>query len=159
MITFTRRLRDCSSGAALMEAAIVFPLVMILMIGIIEFGRAFQDYHVADNSMRSAARYFARVPEVATCPGEWGRTNAANLAVFGTINPGDAPPLVDGWEPSDITFTAIHRDPECAPPALDELLVFRIESVIPLEVQMLSAIGLPSTISIRVAHEERHIGG
>lgn len=160
MITFIRQLRDCTSGAALMEAAIVFPLVLILMLGVIDFGLAFQQYHTADKSMRSAARYLARVPEQAACDSAWGWENAKQLAVHGTTDPGDNPKyLIPGWEPEDVTITFKHRDPECAPPPLDDPLVLVLETQILVEVQTLVALGFPGTITVRVRHEERHIGG
>lgn len=160
MIPHFRQLRDCTSGAALMEAAIVFPLVLTLMLGVIEFGRAFQVYHTADKSMRSATRYLARVPESATCDGAWGQENARNLAVYGTIDPGANPtPIIPDWEPEDIIITFKHRDPECTSDALDDPLVIALDTSVPVPVQLLIALGLPGTTSIEVSHEERHIGG
>lgn len=160
MMRLLRQLRECTSGTAMLETAIVFPLVAILMLGTIEIGRAVHVYHTADKSMRSAARYLARVPEQATCDGAWGQTNAKNLAVYGTIDPGADPvPLIPGWEPADVTINFKHRDPECAPPPLDDPFVLVLDTQVPVAVQMLVALGMSGTINIEVSHEERHIGG
>lgn len=50
------------SGAELIEFAIVFPLLLLVMLGIIDFGLLFQRYEVVTNAAREGAR-------VATLPG------------------------------------------------------------------------------------------
>ena len=52
--------KNCS-GAALVETAIVLPLALGLLAGSVEFGRAFYAYHAADQALRDAARYMARI--------------------------------------------------------------------------------------------------
>lgn len=154
MISFIRRLRDCTSGAALMETAIVFPLVLTLMFGVLDIARAMQDYHTADKSMRSATRYLARVPADAVCG--WGWSNAQNLAIYGTINPpAGSKPLIRDWTSDTLT---LERDPGCTEP-VDDPMTVAIDADVPIPTPLISAIGMPSTINVRVRHEERHIGG
>jgi Flp pilus assembly protein TadG len=43
-------------GAALLEAAITVPIVLLLSVGIFEFGRAFQTWQVLTNAAREGAR-------------------------------------------------------------------------------------------------------
>ena len=43
-------------GAALVEAAITVPLILVLCVGIFEFGRAFQTWQVLTNAAREGAR-------------------------------------------------------------------------------------------------------
>lgn len=118
-----------------------------------------QDYHTADKSMRSAARYLARVPAGATCDGAWGWQNAQNLAMYGTINPADengeivARPLIVGWTDKD-TLTR-DRDPECP----DDPTTVAIIADVPIPTPLISAIGFNSHVHVVVRHEERHIGG
>src|SRR5829696_5308912 len=50
----------CTSGAAVLEAAVVLPLAIALMVGGVEFGRAIFNYHTVDKSLRNATRYLAR---------------------------------------------------------------------------------------------------
>lgn len=160
MITFIRRLRHCTSGAALMETAIVFPLILTLMFGVLDIARAIQDYHTADKSMRSAARYLARVPAEGICG--WGWDRAQNIAMYGTMNPivenGDivALPLIRGW--NDKTTLTLVRDPACAASPADPMTI-TINADVPIPTPLISAIGMSSTINVRVRHEERHIGG
>ena len=44
------------SGAELIEFAIVFPLLMVVTAGILDFGFLFQRYEVVTNSAREGAR-------------------------------------------------------------------------------------------------------
>ena len=43
-------------GAALIEAAITIPLLLLISVGIFEFGRAWQTSQVLTNAAREAAR-------------------------------------------------------------------------------------------------------
>lgn len=58
--------RKKERGAALIESAITIPIILLISVGIFEFGRAFQTWQVLTN----AAREGARVSIIA------GRTNA-----------------------------------------------------------------------------------
>jgi hypothetical protein len=130
----------------------MMPLVISLMVGSTDFGRAFAVSSTADKSMRDAARYLARVPQGAICG--WGLTNAKNLAVYGklTVSAGDQP-LIDGWSINDITLTL---PTDCA--AMPSPTVVRLEATVPFTGIMLSAVGLSNAITMHVQHEERSIG-
>jgi Flp pilus assembly protein TadG len=43
-------------GAALLEAAITIPIILLISVGIFEFGRAFQTWQVLTNAAREGAR-------------------------------------------------------------------------------------------------------
>lgn len=49
-------LRRSERGAALLETAIVLPLLLFVAVGIIEFGRAYQTWQVLTNAAREGAR-------------------------------------------------------------------------------------------------------
>ena len=53
-----KRLRS-QRGAALVEAAMTIPILLLIAIGIFEFGRAYQFWQVLTNAAREAARYSA----------------------------------------------------------------------------------------------------
>jgi Flp pilus assembly protein TadG len=54
-------------GATLVETTIVFPMVLILTMGLVDLGVAFWQYHAAEKATAIAARYIAtRGPLVAT---------------------------------------------------------------------------------------------
>jgi Flp pilus assembly protein TadG len=50
------RLRRDQRGTALIEMAFTLPLLLLISIGIIEFGRAFQTWQIVTNAAREGAR-------------------------------------------------------------------------------------------------------
>jgi len=50
-----KRLRN-QRGAALLETAITIPVILLISVGIFEFGRAYQTWQVLTNSAREGAR-------------------------------------------------------------------------------------------------------
>jgi len=52
---FMKRLRN-QKGAALLEAAITMPILLLISVGIFEFGRAYQTWQVLTNASREGAR-------------------------------------------------------------------------------------------------------
>lgn len=44
------------SGSVLIEAAITMPLLLLVVLGIVDFGRLFQEYEVITNAAREGAR-------------------------------------------------------------------------------------------------------
>jgi|SRR5436190_15758221 len=51
-----KRLRRDERGAALLEMAFTLPLLLLISIGILEFGRAFQTWQILTNAAREGAR-------------------------------------------------------------------------------------------------------
>lgn len=52
-----RRIISGKQGQSLVELAVILPLLLLLVMGTIEFGRLFGSYLVMENLSRSAARY------------------------------------------------------------------------------------------------------
>ena len=65
MRIFTRRPHP-RSGAALVEAALVLPLLLMLLVGTVWLGRAYNVYQTITRAAREGARY-AVLPSCATC--------------------------------------------------------------------------------------------
>ena len=59
MRTHAARLARSDSGAAMVEFAIVLPLMALLVFGMIDFGRAFKFYNNLAQAVRDGARYGA----------------------------------------------------------------------------------------------------
>jgi Flp pilus assembly protein TadG len=51
-----RRWRRCESGSQLIEFMIVFPILMLLIAGILDFGMLLRNYEVITNAAREGAR-------------------------------------------------------------------------------------------------------
>jgi Flp pilus assembly protein TadG len=45
------------SGTSIVEAAFTIPILLMFLLGIVEFGRAYNEYQVLTNAAREAARY------------------------------------------------------------------------------------------------------
>ncbi len=96
-------------GIAVIEFALILPVLMVLLLATAEFGRAFYQYNTLTKSIRDGARYLsdnslngAGVIEL----GGSTSTTVKNLIVFGnSAGSGDA--LLDGFSTSDITITTI----------------------------------------------------
>jgi Flp pilus assembly protein TadG len=52
----TMRTNRSERGAALLEAAITIPMLLLIAVGIFEFGRAYQTWQVLTNAAREGAR-------------------------------------------------------------------------------------------------------
>jgi hypothetical protein len=81
-----RRRRSGDSGAALVEAAIVLPILLTLVFGIIDFGSVYNDFL----SVRQGTREGARQAAVSTKPlpssGTWA-SNGCVTSISSTTNP------------------------------------------------------------------------
>ncbi len=77
----SRRLVGSERGAELVEAALVFPLLLALIIGGFWLGRAYNIYESMTRAAREGAR-FALAPSCATC----GNTFPGNAEVTTVIN-------------------------------------------------------------------------
>jgi Flp pilus assembly protein TadG len=52
-----RKLRNERHGQALVEFALILPVLLLLLLGIVEFGLILYDQHVITNASREGARY------------------------------------------------------------------------------------------------------
>jgi Flp pilus assembly protein TadG len=95
-------------GLAIVEMAIVLPILMLLTLAAGEFGRAFIQYSRLSHRVQTAARFVADN----ALQGSTGvalltaniETQARNLAVYGTTSTGTTPAVPD-LAPSDVVIT------------------------------------------------------
>jgi Flp pilus assembly protein TadG len=96
------------AGLAIVEMAIVLPILMLLTLAAGEFGRAFIQYSRLSHRVQSAARFVAEN----TLQGTTGvavltdsiRTQARNLVLYGTTSVGTKP-AVPGLTATDVAIT------------------------------------------------------
>ena len=136
-------------GSALIEAAIAIPVALTLLVGIVDFGLAYVALATAQKSTQDAVRYLTTLPPGAICG--WGLDRARNLALYGSID-NTGTPLVRNWTASQITLAT----PSC--PASTASTI-RIKADVPYNPMMWTAVGLPSSITMKVDYEARWIGG
>ena len=146
-------------GSALIEGAIILPVLFILVFGVFEFSWLICQQHLISTGIRDAARYIARstIPNDPTI-----KQDAKYLATTGAID-GNTP-RVSGWtvDDVDISYTFINN-----PTGDNGLTNFRggavIESVTVSTTFTVPSLGFfgilrlsPPTFT--VSHQERVIG-
>jgi Flp pilus assembly protein TadG len=125
---FVRALWHDRDGSALLEGALVMPLLFALMLGVYEFSWYFYQQHLIAVGVRDAARYLARSSEAcdATSP-QWASeaANAQNLATTGFAAGG--PARVKGWSAGMVAIECLPIDNRAG---VDGLRPYRGDSVI-----------------------------
>jgi Flp pilus assembly protein TadG len=146
-------------GSALIEGAIILPVLFILVFGVFEFSWLICQQHLISTGIRDAARYIARSanPNDGTI-----KKDAKYLATTGAIDGNTA--RVSGWTADDveISYTFIKN-----PTNDNGLTNFRggavIESVTVSTIFTVPSLGFFGVLSlspptIKVSHQERVIG-
>lgn len=91
------RFPGMQQGVALVEFALILPMLLVMTFMTTEFGRALYQYNALTKSVRDAARYLTT-----QAPGSH-QEEAANLIVYGTTSPTAAtPPLARGLTTSHV---------------------------------------------------------
>ncbi len=83
------------NGVALVEFALILPLLLLLTLITVEFGRAIWEYNTLTKSVRDAARYLSLQTPGTKIP------EARNLLVYGNTA-GTGTPLAIGLKPSQV---------------------------------------------------------
>lgn len=163
-----RRLGRCSAGTSMVELALVLPILLVIMIGFFEFGRALHHHHMMEVAVRDAARFLARSPETGmggnACGAPAAGTPAAQaqrLAMYGTTLPG-VQPLLPYWHDGQPQEFCIHGPTPRTMTAPDgtsfTVRVIRLEAQVTYEgLGLLALLGLES-LPLRAAHEQIHVG-
>ena len=100
------RLRRDQRGAALLEMAFTLPLLLLISVGIFEFGRAFEVWQVLTNAAREGAR-------VAVLPGILDAMVSARVQQYanaGVLDTGVTPTVTIYGTRQSLTAPAPHRD-------------------------------------------------
>lgn len=172
-----RRIKSSKSGATAIEMGLLLPLLLLLMGGMAEFGRAFQQFHLANKGVKSAARYLSRVAtgiDCASTAGDWAAKTevalAKNLAVSGSFS-ASSPSVISNWAATDITIPAPSAstcfDNSGNTYLGDDLIpIIRVTTSFEFnDIGLLSFLGVGKTtgsgkkLTIRASHEEMYIGG
>jgi Flp pilus assembly protein TadG len=92
-----RSLRPDQDGSALVEGAVVVPILVVVLVGIFDFSWYFYQQHLMSVGLRDGARYLAR---------SWDPTDPNNQSyakTLATTRP-DGTPLVRDWSSSNIAI-------------------------------------------------------
>jgi Flp pilus assembly protein TadG len=103
------RRRELQRGVAMAEFAIVLPLLLLLMMAILEMGRAYNEYDALTKAVRNGARYYAKKQNVynpgTTALNPTGQANAKNVVVYGlpTGSSNGAQPILNGLSTGNVS--------------------------------------------------------
>lgn len=93
MRSLIRRSRQQTRGQALVEFALILPILVLLLVGIFDFGRAIYAFNTVNNAANEALR-LAVVDQNCNAIGQMGRQHASSLDVSwtydGSLTPGAA---------------------------------------------------------------------
>jgi Flp pilus assembly protein TadG len=146
-------------GSALIEGAIIMPLLLILVLGVFEFSWLIDQQHLISAGIHDAARYIARSAN----PNDLTIQRAAkNLATTGAIDGNTA--RVRGWTARDvnITYASVNNSV-----GTNGLTPFRggavIQSVTVSTILTVPSLGFFGFLGLKppaltVSHQERVIG-
>ena len=146
-------------GSALIEGAILVPVLLVLVLGVFEFSWLINQQHLISTGIHDAARYIARTtnPNNITI-----QTGAKNLATTGAIDGNTA--RVNGWwvRDVDITYASVGN-----PVDVNGVTPFRggavIQSVTVSTTFVVPSLGFFGLLGLKppaftVSHQERVIG-
>ena len=149
-----------TKGATLLELTVLLPVLVVLALGVNEFGRALHHNHIVNKSVRDAARYLSRVPVV--CPGGTidaaDATLARNLALTGY--PSGGSPLISYWtSPGTVSISvSCYNNTTGTFRGNQEIPTVRVSATVPYtDLGMLGALGI-SSLTLSGAHEEVVVG-
>ena len=103
-----RLIRRSERGASLIETALVLPLLLLLVGGIVDFGFAFNNYITITNAAREGARYASRFPNDADGILNAAKQEATNFGVILTDDELTISPDPPGGAGTTITVTIEH---------------------------------------------------
>ena len=171
------KLAKDTSGAALIEISLLLLPLTGLMVAAVEYGRVFQQYHVASKGVTAASRYLARVNNANLCstPGAaWTNAvaDAKDLAQRGILEIGNGAPTASHILPNWTNHNQIVVTIDCVanpPSATTGLPAFRGPSTLPritvstanFVYDELGLFGIidKDGVEITASHTELYIGG
>lgn len=98
-----RKFSGGTGGQSLVEFALVVPILLLLVIGICELGRAWMAHNVATGAAREAVRIAAVNSQSTSTDNSWAGRAQGIMDSAGLTGP--APQLVDGGQWVSVTVT------------------------------------------------------
>jgi Flp pilus assembly protein TadG len=153
-------------GSALVEAALLTPMLFAVLFGVLEFSFYFYQQQLIEAGVRDAARYMTRIPITSTTDfnpcnqqdtnGTLFSTYATNIALYGSTNVGTQ--RVKGWTgPVTISCSSTSYG---AGTYADATTIYAISATTSFTDPTLGFFGVLrlKAPSISVTHHERFIG-
>lgn len=99
---FISRLARTERGAQLVEAALVMPVLMVLLAGIAEFGNFFYQYSTLTTACRAGARHACKWRRDSS----WVTPETSTLVVYGDYSDTSKGPILPGLTTSNVSIVA-----------------------------------------------------
>src|SRR5262249_32288566 len=161
---FARRIWLDQQGSALIEGALVIPLLIALVFGVFEFSWLFYQQHLVAIGLHDATDYLALIPESCIavspcCKAE--HQHAKNLASHGSLSGGAA--RVRGWTAQMVTTKCSKIDNAIGPNGLSRFRGASIYVVTAATEFTYPSLGFLSLLHLRspvisASYSERAIG-
>ncbi len=155
MLSSLIRVPRDARGNAVVEFALVLPLLLLLFTGMTEIGRAYYQANAVEKGLRAGALFAGRNSFPLTAQ---VRTMVANLVKTGNLD-GSGGYLVSGWADMDAD---LNIDDTLTFPidATTTIPVVRLTASVPLDPLMpgmLALVGL-GDVTIELSHEQAYVG-
>ena len=122
-------------GSAIIEFALAFPLIVMMMGTLFQFGYGFMTYNTLQGAIRGGARY-ASIADFDAPSGTDFVANVKNVVVYGIPNPDSDPPVVRGLATSHVIVDSSNQDgsgiPITVSVSISGFELFRVFSAITL---------------------------
>ncbi len=155
MLSSLIRVTRDARGNAVVEFALVLPVLLLLLTGITEIGRAYYQANAVEKGLRAGALFAGRNSFPLTAQ---VRTMVTNLVKTGTLD-GSGPFLVSGWAKVDAD---LNIDDTLTFPvdATTTIPVVRVTATVPFDPLlpgMMALVGL-GDVNIQLSHEQAYVG-
>jgi len=103
-----RCVKERQQGLAVVEFAIILPVVVLIALAVVELGRGLYQYNTLTKSVRDGVRYLSDVAigPLGTIDISPHVSGTQNLVVYGDID-GGSTPILPGLATSDVSVTAV----------------------------------------------------
>ncbi len=143
------------TGAELFEAALVLPVLLTLLFGIISFGRAYNVYQTITRAAREGARELV-LTTCATCSATGTQSYTADQVKTGFVEPAISAANLDPSKITNYTTTYVWLDPDDSPPTICGVKIsFNYPYLldIPFTSQRLSTLTLSAQVQMRLENQ------
>jgi len=113
-----RRRQQNQKGQAALEFALLAPILMLLLFGVVQLARVYYTYHTLQKALRGGAGFIAHLSDVNYCDDQnESFLDARNYIVFGNLQ-GSGSPVVNGLTPEMVQIIPERADVDTASVAL-----------------------------------------
>ena len=113
-----RQRRNNQAGQAALEFALLVPILMLLLFGVVQLARVYYTYHTLQKALRGGAGFIAHMSDVNFCDDQnESFLDARNYIVFGNLE-GSGSPVVSGLTPEMVQIVPERADVDTASVAL-----------------------------------------